>query len=58
MDIFLGLIGVQELFHLIFPFANIFFVLRRPPPPHNFSNGPSVTLIAFPTNVGFPFLCQ
>ena len=28
-------------FHLIFPCANFFFVLR--PPPHKFSNGPSLT---------------
>ena len=42
MNIFLGLIGVHEFFfHLIFPCANIFFVLRLPPPPHKFSNGPS-----------------
>ena len=29
-------------FHLIFPSANFFFVLRTPPPPHKFSNGPSL----------------
>ena len=34
MNIFLGLIGVHEIFfHLIFRCANIFFVLRPPPPP-------------------------
>ena len=33
-EYFLGLIGAQEFFfHLIFPCANIFFVLRTPPPP-------------------------
>ena len=53
-EYFLGLIGVHEFFfHLIFPCANIFFVLRpspHPPPPHKFSNGPSlmpIPLIAF-----------
>ena len=41
-EYFLGLIGVQEFFSiLIFPCANFFFVLR--PPPHKFSNGPSLT---------------
>ena len=30
-------------FHLIFPCMNFFFVLR--PPPHNFSNGPSLMVI-------------
>ena len=38
-EYFLGLIGVHEFFHLIFPDANIFFVL---PPPNKFSNGPSL----------------
>ena len=35
-EYFLGLIGVHEfVFHLIFPCANVFFVLRpHPPPPH------------------------
>ena len=32
-EYFLGLIGMQEFFHLIFPCANIFFGLRLPPPP-------------------------
>ena len=33
-EYFLGLIGVHEFFfHLIFPCANIFFVLHPPPPP-------------------------
>ena len=44
MNIFLGLIGVHNFFfHLIFPCANIFFVLR--PHPHKFSNGPSLSII-------------
>ena len=41
----LGLIGAHEFFfHLIFPYANRFFVLRPPPPtpPHKFSNGLSL----------------
>ena len=42
INIFLGLIGVQEfLFHLIFPCANTFSVVR-PPPPLKCSNGPSL----------------
>ena len=41
-EYFLGLIGVHEFFfHLIFPCANIFFVLH-PPPPHKFSNSLSL----------------
>ena len=45
MNIFLGLIGVQEFFHLIFACANFFFVLRpRPPAPDKFSNDPSLRL--------------
>ena len=36
----------MNFFHLIFPCANIFFVLRlRPPPPHKFSNGPSLNIV-------------
>ena len=27
---------MQEFFHLIFPYANIFFGLRLPPPPISF----------------------
>ena len=38
-EYFLGLIGVHEFFHLIFPCANIFFVL---PSANKFSNGPSL----------------
>ena len=36
----------EFFFHLIFPYANRFFVLRPPPPqtppPHKFSNGLSL----------------
>ena len=32
----------MNFFHLIFPCANIFLVLRPPPTHHTFSNGPSV----------------
>ena len=47
MNIFLGLIGVHEFFFiLIFPCTNIFFVLC-PPPPHKFSNGPSLSHFSF-----------
>ena len=44
MNIFLGLTGVQEFFHLIFPCANFFLYFARPspPPPHQFSSGPSL----------------
>ena len=35
----------MNFFHLIFPCANIFFVLR--PPPHKFSNGPSLSGVQF-----------
>ena len=46
MNIFLGLIGVHEFFFiLIFPCTNIFFVLC--PPPHKFSNGPSLSHFIF-----------
>ena len=46
MNIFLGLIGVHEFFFiLIFPCTNIFFVLC--PPPHKFSNGPSLSHFSF-----------
>ena len=31
-------------FHLIFPGANIFLVLRPPPSPNKFSNGPSLII--------------
>ena len=41
MNIFLGLIGVNEVCHLTFPCANIFFVL--PPPLDKFSNGTSLS---------------
>ena len=56
MNIFLRLIGVHEFFfHVIFPCANIIFVLRRPltPPPrsHKFSNGPSLADCYFLVNV-------
>ena len=33
----------MNFLHLIFPCMNLFSVLRPPPPPHNFSNGPSLT---------------
>ena len=42
MNIFLGLIGVHEFFSFNFPLREYFFVLRTPPPPHKFSNGPSL----------------
>ena len=42
MNIFLGLIGVQEFFSFNFRLREFFFVLRPPPPPHKFSNGPSL----------------
>ena len=32
----------EFFFHLIFPCANSFVVLRPPPPPDKFSNGPSL----------------
>ena len=35
---------MHEFFSFSFPFANIFFVLRPPPLPHKFSNGPSLTM--------------
>ena len=31
-------------FHVIFPGANIFLVLRPPPPSNKFSNGPSLII--------------
>ena len=31
-------------FHLIFPGANIFLVVRSPPSPNKFSNGPSLII--------------
>ena len=40
----------MNFFHLIFPCANVFFVLRPPPPPpHKFSNGPSLIRRDIPT---------
>ena len=46
MNIFLGLIGVQEFFFIQFSLARIFFVLRQPqpppPPPNTFSNNLSL----------------
>ena len=45
MNIFLGLIGVQEFFFSQFSLARIFFVLRQPqppPPPNTFSNNLSL----------------
>ena len=41
MNIFRANWLVWIFFHLIFPYANIFFVLR-PPPPISFANGPSL----------------
>ena len=43
MTIFHDQLTCKNFFHLIFPCANIFLVLRPPPPtPDKFSNGPSV----------------
>ena len=51
-EYFLGLIGVHEFFHLIFPCANTFFVLRPPPrPPDTFSNGPSRNSLALSVQI-------
>ena len=41
MNIFLGLLGMNDFFHLILPYTNVYFLLR-PPSLHNFSNGPLV----------------
>ena len=47
MNIFYGSLACMSFYHLSFPCSNIFFVLRQPPahrspPPHKFSNGPSL----------------
>ena len=43
MNIFLGLISVREFFSFNFPLREYFFcTLPLPPPPHKFSNGPSL----------------
>ena len=49
-NFFPGLLCVHEFFfHLIFPYMNFLFLPRpphTPPPPHNFSNGPSQGTVA------------
>ena len=44
MNIFLGLIDVQEFFSFNFRLREFFFLyFARPPLPHKFSNGPSLS---------------
>ena len=31
MNIFLGLLGMNDFFHLILPYTNVYFLLRPPP---------------------------
>ena len=42
MNIFLGLIGVQEFFSFNFPLREFFFLYFARPTPDKFSNGPSL----------------
>ena len=43
-EYFLGLIGVQEFFLIKISLARSFFFVLRPPP-HKFSNGPSLMVL-------------
>ena len=55
MTIFYDQLTCKNFFHLIFPCANIFFVLRPPPSPHKFSNGPSLIITYYFTLFSYLF---
>ena len=56
-EYFLGVIGVHEFFSFNFPLREYFSVLR-PPPPHKFSNGPSVITLSFCIQTWYVSRCR
>ena len=51
MNIFSGFIGVPEFFSFNFPLRDYFFCTSPAPPPHKFSDGPSLIWSRFKEEV-------